>query len=92
MFYTHATKNIPYEEKHMTDIHYPTQINTKDLYNVGSSYPTNLNERSPSTSGRRRISPFENYSSRPRLTNTNRMLPKPVSYITYYLTKILMVK
>ncbi|CAH8461014.1 unnamed protein product [Schistosoma haematobium] len=78
MFYTHATKNIPYEEKHMTDIHYPTQINTKDLYNVGSSYPTNLNERSPSTSGRRRISPFENYSSRPRLTNTNRMLPKPI--------------
>ncbi|CAH8467047.1 unnamed protein product [Schistosoma rodhaini] len=78
MVYTHTTKNIPYDEKHITDIYYPTQINMKDSYSFGSSYPTNLNDRSPSTSGRRRVSPFENYSSRPRLTNTNRMLPKPI--------------
>ncbi|CAH8454454.1 unnamed protein product [Schistosoma turkestanicum] len=78
MLYTHTAKNIPYEETHMMDMHYSTHMNTKDLYSFDALYSTNINERSPSTSGRRRISPLENYSSRPRLVNTNRILPKPI--------------
>nr|AAW26292.1 SJCHGC05663 protein [Schistosoma japonicum] len=77
MFYTHTKKNIPYEETHMMDMHHSTQMNVKDLPNFDSSYPININERSPSTSGRQRNSPLGNYVSRSRLTSTNRILPKP---------------
>ncbi|CAH8449898.1 unnamed protein product [Heterobilharzia americana] len=72
-FYTHITKNIPCEEMGSTDIPHSIQINIKDPCNIDSSY-MNMDERS----GRRMISPTANYPSRIRLTNTTRMLPKPI--------------